>query len=149
MGAGDEIARVLRDLQYAITVATGRIGEMGLKVSEVQADIKTVLSTEGGVELDLKVVKVGGGVSTERTHTVSVVFAPTPVAPAEGLEGKVVDALEVIEAAIASLDERFTVSSASAEIGFTTSAEGKISIVVGGGAERAETHTAKLKLVPA
>jgi hypothetical protein len=148
MSTDREIEKVLADLQAAIAEASGQIGDIGLKISEVEVDIKTTLHRRGGAEFDLKVVEFGGGVASEHVRTVSVIFAPEEAVPAAGFEQEIVGALKVIETAISSLEQRFSLSSAVAEIAFTTTVDGKISLVVGGEASRAETHTAKLKLTP-
>jgi hypothetical protein len=144
----DDVQRLLSDLEAAVIAATGRIGGMGLRVEEVEVDVQTTLSRKAGGEIDFKVVKLGGGIGSESVHTVTVTFVPSSAAPAAGLDDDVVDALEVIERAMNAISERFSLSSAVVDISFTTSADGKISVVIGGEATKGETHVARLKLAP-
>lgn len=141
-----ELDELIRDLQAAITAATGRLGAVGLRVDEVEVDVKTALTRRAGGELDLKVVKLGGGLGSERAVTVSVAFKPSPVTTAAGVEGEVIDALEVIEGAVAAIGDRFALSTAVVELDFATTTDGKLAVVVAGEASRTETHTARLKL---
>ena len=149
MGSSDEVKTIVADLEAAIVSAGGRIGEAGLRVSEVDVDIKTTLERKVNGEIDLKILKVGGGLTTENVNTVSISFTPREVTPFDRFEGEIVDALVLIQSAVATLEKTFTLSSASVEIAFTRTIEGKLELVLGGEGSRSGSHTATIKLKPA
>ena len=149
MGSSDEVKTIVADLEAAIVSAGGRIGEAGLRVSEVDVDIKTTLERKVSGEIDLKILKVGGGLTTENVNTVSISFTPREVTPFDRFEGEIVDALVLIQSAVATLEKTFTLSSASVEIAFTRTIEGKLELVLGGEGSRSGSHTATIKLKPA
>jgi hypothetical protein len=148
MSFDDELHQVLSEFEGAVIAASGRLGELGLRVDQVEVDLKTVIEREASGELDLKVIKLGGGVGSEHGRTISVIFEPSASAPAASVNSELLDALELIERAVATASNYFALSSAMVELAFGTNADGRISVVVGGSARRTETHTARLRLAP-
>lgn len=148
MSASEEVRAVIRDLQAAVAQSTGRIGELGMRVTELGVDLETVLEKKASGEIDLKLVKLGGGGGVKDTTTISLTMEPSDAVGAAYVDDELTNALAVIEAAIAVLDADYVLSEATVEVAFETTMEGKISLVLGGEASRAKTHTAKVTFKP-
>ena len=148
MSASVEVRAVIRDLQAAVAQSTGRIGELNLHVTELGVDLQTVLEKKASGEIDLKLVKLGGGSGVKDTSTISLTMEPSEAVSAAHVDDELTNALAVIEAAIAVLDAEYVLSEATVEIAFETTMEGKISLVLGGEASRAVAHTVKVTFKP-
>lgn len=144
----EEVGHFIRQLDAAVTTATGRLSSMSMRVAKIQTTFKTVLAKNVEGKLDLKVLSLAGGGGHETASEVAVEFVPSGVVPAATLESELIDALETVAASVDALADRFDVRGATVTLEFTTTAEGKLSLVVGGDISRAYAHTATLVLEP-
>lgn len=141
-----EIASILNEVHSAVLESSARIGDLGLVVEEVEVSLQTAVNLKGGVELDLKVIKIGTDVSTESVSTVTTTFVPAGAVPAAEFKSDLAKALEVIEQGIAAAGNAMTLSGAAVEVSFAVTAGGGITVVLAGEAKKEETHSVKLKL---
>lgn len=142
----DEIDDLISQVDQAINAAAGRLADMKLRVSQAELSVKIQFDKKAGGEIDLKVVKLGAGVSSSDTSTITVSFKPKSVATAAALESEFISALEIIQRALGELDGKFDFTSAKVGIAFEVSVDGKISVIVGGEGSHSVTHTATLML---
>jgi hypothetical protein len=149
MAAADDVRAVLAMLQAALTQAAGRIGELGMRVDALGVDLKTQFKKKASGELDLRLVKIGGGGSEEQVSTISLTMEPTEVVSASHVDDELAEALTVIEAALATLEADFALTAATVEVAFATHVDGKISVVFGGEVSRERTHIARVSFEPA
>jgi hypothetical protein len=98
MAAVEDAREVLNSLQAALVQASGRISELGMRVKELGLDLKTVFERKASGELDLKLVKLGGGASVEKASVISMTMAPTDLVSASQIDDELSEALTVIEA---------------------------------------------------
>lgn len=144
----DEIKAVLQDLQAACVQASGQLIGLGLEVTGIGVDLRTTLDRTASGELDLKLVKLGGGVSTQAVSTISVDLEPADIASAGHIADELSDALVVIQEALAAVSTDFVVKESKVELAFTTALDGSVSVVIGGKVSHAETHIARIALAP-
>lgn len=148
MATGNDVDRFLSQLDAAITTATGRLGSMSMRVAKVRVTFKTVLDKNVEGKLDLRIVSFDAAGGTQHASEVTVEFVPRGLVPAGGIEGELIDGLETVAAAVDALAERFDVRDASVDLAFTTTAEGTVRLIVGGGVSHADTHKATVTLEP-
>lgn len=148
MSVADEARQIIADLQSALVQATGQIASLGMRVTELGVDLKTVFVKGASGEIDLKLVKLGGGGSFEESSSISLTIEPVDVVSAQAIDDEVSRALEIIEAAVATIDEDFGLTSAKVEIAFVATVEGKIGVVLGGEVSREHAHTVSVTFAP-
>ena len=142
----DDIEDLISQVDQAIIAAAGRLADMKLRVSQVELSVKVQFDKKVGGEIDLKVIKLGTVISSSDISTITVAFKPKSVVTAAAFEDEFISALEVVQRALGELDGKFDFTSAKVEIVFEVSADGKISIIVGGEGSHSVTHTATLTL---
>jgi hypothetical protein len=149
VAAVDDARELIASLQAALVQASGRISELGMRVEELGLELKTVFERKASGELDLKLVKLGGGSSLEKASTISITMEPTDLVSAAQIDDELSEALTVIEAALAALHDDFSLADAAVGISFATQVDGKITVILGGELSRELTHVARIKFVPA
>lgn len=148
MTAADEARTIIVALQAALVQSTGRMRELGMRVTELGVDLTTTFERKASGEIDLKLVKVGAAGSVKDASTISLTMEPTDTVSASKIEDELTEALAVIEGAIATLDADFVLTGATVEVAFETTVDGKISLVLGGAASRERTHVARVRFTP-
>ena len=151
MVSTNEVEEFVQELESAIVKAAGRIEKSSLRIAKVTVEIKAALVKTVGGEFDIKIVTVGGTISSEQTRTVTVTFVP---AATKGLldaeiDEELVNSLAIIQAAVSGIGKELTLSSADVEIGVTRTLEGKLKVFFGGEISKEKSHTATLEFEPA
>ena len=146
--ASDEVRTVIAQLQAAVAQSAGRTTALGMRITELGVDLSTTMERSASGEIDLKLVKVGGGGSVRDASTVSLTMEPSDTVSASTIEDELTEALTVIEAAIAALDAEFVLTGATVEVAFEATVNGGISLVIGGAASRERSHVARVTFTP-
>jgi hypothetical protein len=148
----DEAVKAVQNIKAAIAASQERLENAGLDVSKVELALETALTWEVGVGFKIKIVDIGAGVTRASTQTLTLDLTPAKTAFEElgvSIEEALRDAIVASAAAAkeAALTEpRFELDQASVALQIEISKEGKVSVFVEGGGEKATTHTLTLTL---
>jgi hypothetical protein len=145
-----EVDDFVRQVELAVTHASGRLGAARLRVASVAVSIQTSLIREAGGSLNIKVVEIGGTVDRDATQVIDLEFMPKPVALfSEELDEDLIEAIETIESVIREVQETFMLATADVTLRLGRSSSGKVQVLIGGKVTTGHVHTATIRLVPA
>lgn len=162
---GVPIPELIETIKQAIKTANVSNTDLDrdLRVGSVQLTLNAVATRSLGGAIDFRIpfigmqVKLGSQLTKQDTHRIDINLVPPDLKERPELRdgdlGSVfVEAINTIRAAVASAapgDDPFTLTESSVNISFAVTAEGTISLGVGGELTNELTHTLALGLVSA
>jgi hypothetical protein len=155
---GELVADVKRAIRAAnVSASDGR----DMRVASVELTLHAVAvgATGGGLDFRVPVIgarlRIGGKVTRQDTHTITVTLVPPP-GPAYEVRGErvqqaLVEAIGTIRAVLRDAgagEDPFVLGTGTVEMSFVVTAEGTISLGVEGELRDEVTHGLKLELAP-
>jgi hypothetical protein len=149
----DEAVAAVGRIKAAIAESQPEIEDAGLEVSKVELTLETALTKVVGGGFKIKIVDLEAHHTRADTQTLTLDL--TPAKTIETLGPSLADELrDAIVATVAATKEaaasepRFELDEAAVALQVDVKNDGKVSVFVGGGAEKGTTHTLTLTLKP-
>lgn len=145
----------IQHVKSALNSAADQLQEEGLGITQVDLDLQTTVTKEGGAEFSVKLVSLDASREEADVSTISLTLVPRPAPRRDADLLEVPDELRDAIAAIAYASREASATAPSMAlkaatvtlaVGMTT--EGKVSVVLKGSHSRENLHTLRISLEP-
>jgi hypothetical protein len=151
----DRVVELVRQVKAAIMDAEVAEEDRKLRVTQVDLELKAVFSKGvGGEATVLKIVELGGSLSSEDAQMINISLVPQPQAIElmAAVDEELKEGIKVVKAAVreaAASAPMFALREGKVEVKLGITKEGKVRLFFGPEGKSEDAHKATLTLMPA